>query len=96
MRFRILLHTSVLAAVWAGALLTGVVAQTPRVPVPAHEPEKPDFPRLPGEPPHPDPGTYGLDPQTGIYRHPAATPSVEGPHPFPGSLDYLDQSQYQT
>lgn len=76
------------------SLAVAASAQTQNVPVPEYKPTKPDFPRLPGEPEDPDPSTYGLDPKTGVYKHPAATPTIDGPHPFPGSLDYLDQNQY--
>ena len=51
--------------------------------------------RLPGEPPDPDPKSYGMDAKTGVYRHPAVTPESKGQNPFPGALDFLDQNEYR-
>ncbi|HTD03768.1 hypothetical protein, partial [Undibacterium sp.] len=48
----------------------------------------------PGEPAEPDTASYGFDPSSGVYRHPAMTPESVGPHPFKDSLDYLDLNQY--
>ena len=50
--------------------------------------------RLEGEADHPDPGSYGYDPETGVFTHPAAAPEIEGPRPFRGSLTYIDMEQY--
>jgi hypothetical protein len=47
-----------------------------------------------GEPAHPDPSTWGYDAKTGVWRHPTATPAVDGAYPSAGSLDFLDQNQY--
>jgi LVIVD repeat len=48
-----------------------------------------------GEPDPPPPGTFGYDPRTGVYRHPTTAPHSETPHPFPGSLDFLDLNEYR-
>ena len=83
----------------AGLLLAQAQAQT-IVPGPAGQAPIPvkenlDEPkRAPGEPAAPDPSTYGLDPVTGIFKHPAEAPAIPGSKPFKGSLDYLDQNQY--
>ena len=45
-------------------------------------------------PQHVDPSRYGIDPQTGLFNHPAATPYTEGPRPVKGSLDYLEDKHY--
>lgn len=50
--------------------------------------------RVPGEPAHPDQASYGLDPVTGVFKHPAEAPTIPGSRPFKGSLDHLDQNQY--
>jgi hypothetical protein len=70
------------------------VLDSTRVPIPANT-QVPYGP-TPGEPAKPDPDSYGLDPETGIYKHPSSTPMTRfrQPNPFPGSLDYLDQNQY--
>jgi hypothetical protein len=47
-----------------------------------------------GEPARPAAGSYGLNPKTGVFKHPAEAPSIGGTHPFKGSLDYLDQNSY--
>lgn len=66
-------------------------AGTPKLPVK----ENPESAKgIAGEPAKPDPASYGLDPATGVYKHPAETPSIGGTHPFKGSLDHLDQSSY--
>jgi len=47
------------------------------------------------KPPRPVPGVdYGIDPQTGVFSHPRATPMVSDPPNFPGQLDYWDQQSY--
>src|SRR5471032_298315 len=46
------------------------------------------------EPSHPDPSTFGVDPITGIYQHPAAAPYTQGPRPVKESLDYLEDKEY--
>ncbi len=43
---------------------------------------------------HVDPSSYGIDPQTGQFKHPAAAPYTDGPRPVKGSLDYLEDKQY--
>ena len=50
--------------------------------------------RGPNEPQHPDPSSFGVDPATGIYKHPAAAPYTQGPRPVKGSLDYLEDKEY--
>lgn len=48
-------------------------------------------------PPELTPGKdYGMDPATGQFRHPKATPMVEeeGAKPFPGQLDHWEQRAY--
>jgi len=46
------------------------------------------------EPPHVDPSRYGVDPATGVFRHPAAAPYSQGPRPVAGSLDYFEDKTY--
>lgn len=75
-----------------GASIGVAVAGTPRIPVPPSDATDPK--RLPGEPADPDPTQYGYDMRTGVFRHPAAAPASERPHPFAQSLDYLDQGTY--
>ncbi|HLG90410.1 MAG TPA: hypothetical protein VKZ79_24860 [Alphaproteobacteria bacterium] len=82
------------------ALTAGAQAQTvishERIALPENMmmPYQPRTDRLPGEPADPDPSTFGLDPKTGIYTHPAMTPETNGAHPFAGSLDHIDLNQY--
>ena len=38
--------------------------------------------------------SFGVDPATGIYQHPAAAPYTQGPRPVKGSLDYLEDKEY--
>src|SRR5579862_4034157 len=45
-------------------------------------------------PPHVDPANYGIDPVSGEFKHPTATPYAEGPRPVKGSLDYFEDKQY--
>lgn len=45
-------------------------------------------------PEHVEIGDYGVDPETGLFRHPDAAPYVLGPRPVPGSLDYLEEVEY--
>ncbi|SNS24079.1 hypothetical protein SAMN06295912_10364 [Sphingomonas laterariae] len=46
-------------------------------------------------PPMPVPGVdYGIDPQTGAFHHPKATPLHEERAPFPGQLDHWEQKSY--
>jgi hypothetical protein len=47
------------------------------------------------EPLPPPPGSYGMDPQTGVFIHPEATPESDDDQPFEGLLDYWDPKQYQ-
>ncbi|MGN7399581.1 LVIVD repeat-containing protein [Cytobacillus praedii] len=64
----------------------------PPAPNPAPEEE---HQLMPGEPVHPDPNSWGYNPETGEFTHPSMTPDPgEGPHPFEGSLPYLDLNQY--
>jgi hypothetical protein len=47
------------------------------------------------KPPAPVPGVdYGMDPATGRFNHPRATPLVREAPNFPGQLDYWDQRSY--
>lgn len=47
------------------------------------------------KPPAPVPGVdYGMDPKTGVFSHPRATPLVTDFPNFPGQLDYWDQKSY--
>ena len=50
--------------------------------------------RGPNEPQHPDPSSFGVDPATGVFKHPAATPFTQGPRPVRGSLDYIEDKEY--
>ena len=45
-------------------------------------------------PPDPVPGSFGLDPGTGRFVHPAATGHAHSPMPFDGSLDHWDTNEY--
>ena len=45
-------------------------------------------------PPEPDPASYGMDPETGRFVYPAATPHQHEPKPFEGRLDYWDTNEY--
>jgi hypothetical protein len=47
--------------------------------------------RTPGDP---DPGSFGMDADTGRFVHPAATRDSHESHPFDGSLDYWDSNDY--
>ncbi|MAO26619.1 hypothetical protein [Roseovarius sp.] len=49
-----------------------------------------------GEAQHPDPASYGLDPETGVFKHPAEAPywAYSGPRPFDGSLEELEDATY--
>ncbi|MFI6541124.1 hypothetical protein ACIBHY_52345 [Nonomuraea sp. NPDC050547] len=49
-------------------------------------------PRRPVE--DPPPGSYGLDPETGRWRHPATAKPAWGPHPSRWSLDHYDENAY--
>ncbi|KAA0966289.1 hypothetical protein FQ087_08650 [Sporosarcina sp. ANT_H38] len=77
-----------------------VTFEAPRAGLNLNAPDAPlPFPKeeashLPGEPVEPTPGSWGYDAKTGIFTHPTASPDNEGPHPFEGSLPYLDQNQY--
>jgi hypothetical protein len=81
----------------AGALILlstlALASEAVRIPMPPAKPVAKE-PRMPGEPAEPLPGTYGYDKRTGLFRHPAATPPDDLPHPFAESLTYLDQNQY--
>ena len=47
------------------------------------------------KPPFPVPGVdYGIDPKTGKFAHPRATPLAISPPNFEGQLDYWDQNSY--
>lgn len=47
------------------------------------------------KPPRPQPGVdYGIDPATGAFAHPKATPMVTDPPSFDGQLDYWDPNAY--
>lgn len=47
------------------------------------------------KPPRPVPGKdYGMDPATGRFTHPKATPLVKDAPGFPGQLDHWDQRSY--
>ena len=45
-------------------------------------------------PSSPSPDSYGLDPASGQFMHPTATPHAHEPKPFAGSLDYWDTREY--
>jgi len=45
-------------------------------------------------PPEPDPASYGMDPETGRFVYPAATPHQHESKPFEGQLDYWDTNEY--
>ena len=47
------------------------------------------------KPPRPVPGVdYGIDPKTGKFSHPKATPLVKDSPSFEGQLEYWDQNSY--
>ena len=47
------------------------------------------------KPPRPQPGIgYGIDPDTGKFNHPKATPLVQDPPAFDGQLTYWDPNSY--
>ena len=50
-------------------------------------PENPPTPPTPGV-------DYGMDPETGAFRHPVATPLTTSAPSFPGQLDHWDQKSY--
>jgi len=45
-------------------------------------------------PPEPDPASYGMDPATGRFIYPKATPEQHDDKPFEGQLDYWDTNEY--
>ncbi len=45
-------------------------------------------------PPEPDPASYGMDPETGRFIYPKATPEQHDDKPFEGQLDYWDTNEY--
>lgn len=45
-------------------------------------------------PSEPSLNTYGMDPATGRFIHPTATPEQHDPKPFQGQLDYWDTNEY--
>ena len=45
-------------------------------------------------PPDPPEGSFGLDRETGEFRHPTATRDSHDAHRFEGSLDYWDSNDY--
>lgn len=83
---------------WVATATAGCVfaafAGAADLPIPPADSQPPPV-HLPGQPLPPPPGTYGYDPRSGNFRHPVATPAVEGPQPFAGSLDYLDLNEYR-
>jgi hypothetical protein len=46
------------------------------------------------EPDHVDAGAYGVDPTTGVFRHPDGAPYFTGPRPVSGSLPEPEDRQY--
>lgn len=50
-------------------------------------PEHPPTPPTPGV-------DYGMDPETGAFRHPVSTPLTTNAPSFPGQLDHWDQNSY--
>ena len=46
------------------------------------------------EPEHVPESSYGIDPTTGVFRHPAAAPYHPSPRPVEGSLDYHEEKEY--
>ena len=46
------------------------------------------------EPADPDRGSYGMDPATGRFVHPTATPHQHETMTFEGELDYWDAQEY--
>ncbi|MBH8579349.1 hypothetical protein [Bisbaumannia pacifica] len=46
------------------------------------------------ETPAPDPASYGMDPQSGSFIHPSATPFSHDNHPFEGQLEEWDTNSY--
>lgn len=50
-------------------------------------PEHPPTPPTPGV-------DYGMDPETGAFRHPVSTPLTTSAPSFPGQLDHWDQNSY--
>ncbi len=45
-------------------------------------------------PPYPAKDSYGLDPETGVFTHPIATPEQHDAQPFEGQLDYWGDQDY--
>ena len=45
-------------------------------------------------PPAPAPGSYGMDPVSGKFIHPRATPEQHESQPFEGQLEYWDNREY--
>ena len=45
-------------------------------------------------PADPEPGSFGMDADTGRFVHPEATRDSHDSHPFEGSLDYWDSNDY--
>ncbi|GAB3627096.1 hypothetical protein PTE30175_03985 [Pandoraea terrae] len=82
-------------SVWMSLADGQTVISKERPPLPTNMMQAPPpAERVPGEPADPDPSTWGMDATTGVFRHPGATPETSGPHPFKGSLNYLDLNQY--
>lgn len=46
------------------------------------------------EPEHVPESSYGIDPATGLFRHPPAAPYFPSPRPVKGSLDYFEEKEY--
>jgi hypothetical protein len=86
-----LIATLLASAAGAQTIVPGPAGQAP---IPVKE-DLTEPKRAPGEPAHPDPASYGYDAATGRFKHPAEAPAIPGTKPFKGSLDYLDQNQYQ-
>lgn len=82
----------------AGMAATAL-AQAPRSGVNLNAPDAPpgkpvNTNLMPGEPPHPAPGSWGYDKATGKFKMPEMTPDAYGAHPVEGSLSYLDMNTY--
>lgn len=45
-------------------------------------------------PTEPEPASYGMNPETGRFTHPASTPDSHDSHPFDGILDHWDGNDY--
>ena len=83
-----LIGSASLVRAWGEEPLGGIDLRDPHLKAwTALAPENP-----PGEP---VPGVdYGMDPATGLFKHPVATPLNEGAPGFPGQLEAWDQQTY--